>query len=1203
MRLRKSIRITNGRGRHRRRLGLAALLLLVVGWGCYEVLTAPRQIRRLCLRYLAQSLDGDISIRSATFSLFGGIHLEGVRVTEPAPAAESPSAPRPFFYCSNLLLKHSPLALLTGRLVVDEVVAVNPVCNLVRSDETGEYNVSRILRRPPPGRPAQRPTFPAVHLRNASLIVARDHGGQPHEVERLNVSISATPVAGTPGAYALAWQRGGPEPARGRSLFDLRSLSVKDQAGGLPWLSLETSMLVVARQVPEAERWFGLLGLGGHIKADNYDLSFRGDATRRTRLTLRLRDASLSIPGDELERPLPREQRYLRFENVEGTVELSAASAALQFTGLFHGARCRVTAALEGPIGPQAHLDDVGLTATITCDDLPLPIVDDPASPDAVRFVERWRTLRSFYNDFDPHGRVALELSLTKPAGAGQPFRFDRGVMNVLNADASYRQFPYRVRNITGSVEVTPDGIYLRRLAGDHAGHPVVVDGWLAEARWYAASKLHITGDHIDLDRDLHQALNERYRRLWDAFELGGTADITVDMIRPPGTEAEPRPYATSVDAVLTDARACYSGFAYPVEGLSGRVTIAGDRLRVTQLAAETGVSGVRVDGYADLTQGGLADLNLRVDAHGIAFDDRLAAALSDDTRQQVSRFAPQGVFDLTGTLFLDPQTRGAAYDLAVALRDVQMTYRALPVPIDHVSGTVRLQPRRITVEHMTGQRGTGAVTADGDFAVGPGSGAASAVIACDHLEADNELLDALPENIGRFCRDLRVLGPVRTVTRFARTGAAEEEGEFRTTIDVADITLCPAAFPYPLQTTGGTVVVEPGRVEVQDFRARHGETDVSLQGAVTLGDDLAEGTFVLSARKLALDEDLRLAVPWRWRRTWNNLSPTGRVDLELNELRYRSAAATAPEWDFAGRLLLNSIGLDVGVVATDVVGVLAGQGQLRGLPGELTATAELSCDSALLNRRRVEGIRARLEQSAADRRLALSDVSGAIYGGFGTADVQVYFDSDATRYDVTTTLQDVDLGRFLRVEPTSAPRFAAVSGTLDAHLYLNGASGNLETRRGGGRVQVHEGDLYRLPLMLAILDGMGSRVPEESAIQELAADFYVTGSRMEINDLIFQGASLALAGSGTLVPATGIVALDLVSVTPRKWTKVPVLTEMLEGASRELMQIDINGPVSDPVITTRPLRGVEVAVETLFEKKKPKPAAPKPEHPPRRSP
>ncbi|MCK4660684.1 MAG: hypothetical protein KAV82_14275 [Phycisphaerae bacterium] len=1172
------------------------LLLLGAMWWLYDAMTDPQRIRHLCVQYLAGFVDGEVSIENARFDLFDGVHLDGVRVTERRSKNKTTSANRPFFYCRNLLLKHDPLTMLSGRLVVEEVVAVNPVCNLVRVDETGEYNISRILRRPARRHgPARKPRLPVVRLRNASLILTRENDGKRRDVDRINISVLATPLSQTTRSYSVAWKRRGATPAAGRSLFNPGSLSFEDLEGGLPWLSLETGMLAVATQVPGAESWFTLLGLSGQIKAKNYDISLRADPSEPGRMTLQLRNASLSVPVDAVERQLPREQRYLCFDGVEGTVELSPGQAEVRFTGTFHGAPCRVSAVLVGDIGPQTQFADIGVSADITCEGFELPSADDEADPGAARFTRRWRALRSFYNDFNPHGQVNLEVSLAKAVGAGEPLHLERGVMTVLHADGTYRKFPYRVRNITGTVEFTPEGIHLRELSGDHAGAAIVVNGWLAEARWYSASQLHIAGQGVPLDSDLHYALNNRYRKLWDTFELAGSADITVNMTRAAGTEKDPKPYATRINAELIDARARFAGFPYPVENLSGEVSIAGERLGVTRLSGCNGSTRVVVGGYAHLAEDGLADLDLQLEAREVAFDARLLAALSGDARAQIVDFSPRGTFNLSGSMGFDPSTRQATYNLDAALHGITVTYSKMPVPVEHVTGTIRLRPGHITLESITGRYGQGTVAAEGSFSSWADDSEAQLTVTCTDLVADEVLLEALPERLGDVWRDLRITGPVRAVTDYRkRTGHNAASTTLRTTIDVAGTAINAESFPYPLHITEGTVTVEPGRFSIDDLHATHEGTTLSLDGGGSFDDRSVDAVFALSARNLNLDEGLRLALPWRWRRSWNKISPRGAVDLELQRLHYhRDRGAPAAEWAFSGRLTPRGVALDVGLEIADIVGMVDGEGGLGGAGGEFTASATLSLDALTVEGRRVENLRGQLQRLPASGALTLRDLSGRLYGGMVSAEVEVLLGRSAPEYNVSATMHDVGLRAFLRAANPATDQPQPPAGKMDVHFFVSGLSGDHDSRRGGGRVEIHDADLYRLPLIMAILNVINFTISEESAFQGMSADFFVTGREVRVSDLILRGSALALIGSGTVAPATRALDLKLVAVTPHRWAKIPVLTELIEGAARELVEIDVHGSWSDPVIQAKPLRGVEAVFETLFEKKKPK----KPKH------
>jgi hypothetical protein len=49
----------------------------------------------------------------------------------------------------------------------------------------------------------------------------------------------------------------------------------------------------------------------------------------------------------------------------------------------------------------------------------------------------------------------------------------------------------------------------------------------------------------------------------------------------------------------------------------------------------------------------------------------------------------------------------------------------------------------------------------------------------------------------------------------------------------------------------------------------------------------------------------------------------------------------------------------------------------------------------------------------------------------------------------------------------------------------------------------------------------------------------------------------------------------------------VPVLTEVIEGAARELVGLHVTGPVSQPTVRPKPLPRLNDELRRLFQKKK----------------
>lgn len=1168
---------------------VTALAALLAGAVAYRYLTDPQRIRRQAELYLARFVNADVSVGTAEFSFFQGVHLTEVALSQrrnPPTEPDIPQGePRRMFYCRDLLLRHDPVQALFGRLAVTEVVAVKPTCVLVEDARSGRSSLTGLLVLPAGGKLGRIP-LPVVRLRDASLHLMRRLPVGLEPVETLHMHLLAEPDPAQKNRYQIAWTGGASQHSSGRSSLDLHTMTLTDEEGGLPWLSIEAVTMALGTQVPGAAEYLNMLGLSGEVRAQEYNISPAAGVVRERKGTVKLRSAAFSVPIDADERLLPSDQRYFQFTDVDGTVEFSADKVTAGFTALLHGSRVQATVCLQGSAG-SGGLADLGFDIDFTADNMELPGADPAVSPPEARFVSRWRKLRNFYRDFDPHGRASIRFSVVKGPGADEPIQLRHGRIEGINADAAYRFFRYRVSGLRGVVEFDDQGVHLRDLKGSHGGAPIVVNGWLAEPRWYAAAKLTMTGMSVPLDVELHDALSTTYRPIWDQFALAGASNIAVQMERAAGTPEDSVPWTTTVRADLIDADLCYVGFPYPVHNARGRVEISPEGIRVTRLSASAGGGTVITDGHAGLRDGALSDLHLELKGDDIPFDDVLFHALPPHASDLVQSFTPQGTFGLSGLLTHDPGADHVLYDMTATLRNTRLAHANFPLPLNNVGGTLRLRPGRIDVAHIEGRYRDCSVTATGSLAGAPGAEAAHVTVTCRDLPLDNDLKTALPPRLAEAARDFDLAGSVDTITTLDQTPSSNGfNTRQETDIQLSGVSLRHAAFPLPLTNVRGRVVVADDHATFENVTAEHGNARFTLDGELTQTPARTTGSARLVAIGLTFDEDLRQAVPWRWRRTWNNLQPAGAVNLDLPGIRYERQASEPGRWQIDGAVSFDGLAISTGVQLSDGVGTVRGKALLNGPAPGLTLAADLVLDRIAIDHRLLTNLTGGVVRSSRDGRLAFTDLRASIYGGTVTGEVESTHDGDRDKYTASALLHEVDLHEFLNAGRSPDRKPLDARGTLDGRLYLSGVPGTPELRRGGGRVSVRGGRLFRIPLLTSMAEALKLPEMDDSAFHDLSAEFFLEGPRIRIRDLALQGPSLAMMGSGSLQLPDRSLDLILVSTGPKEWGTVPVLTELLKGASRELMEIRVRGPLDTPIIEARPFRGVSDAIETLFPQK-----------------
>ena len=102
---------------------LVLILAAVIG---YYYFSRPARLIRFAEDYFSALTHSTVRIEDASFSVFDGIHLRRVQLFtsgDPAATQAGAGAQQPIFACNALSLRHDPIAALTGRLNVSEIVA------------------------------------------------------------------------------------------------------------------------------------------------------------------------------------------------------------------------------------------------------------------------------------------------------------------------------------------------------------------------------------------------------------------------------------------------------------------------------------------------------------------------------------------------------------------------------------------------------------------------------------------------------------------------------------------------------------------------------------------------------------------------------------------------------------------------------------------------------------------------------------------------------------------------------------------------------------------------------------------------------------------------------------------------------------------------------------------------------------------------
>jgi hypothetical protein len=147
------------------------------------------------------------------------------------------------------------------------------------------------------------------------------------------------------------------------------------------------------------------------------------------------------------------------------------------------------------------------------------------------------------------------------------------------------------------------------------------------------------------------------------------------------------------------------------------------------------------------------------------------------------------------------------------------------------------------------------------------------------------------------------------------------------------------------------------------------------------------------------------------------------------------------------------------------------------------------------------------------------------------------------------------------------------------ASVELRGTRRSLNATDGRGTIQLRNADIYELPLMIALLKILSIRPPDTSAFSKSDIDFRIAGTRVLLDRIDFNGDAISLLGKGEMDFQSNI-NMTFYAMVGRDELRVPIVRDVIGGASQQIMLIHAGGTLQDPNVTSEAFPGVNQALQ-----------------------
>ncbi|HUU95680.1 MAG TPA: AsmA-like C-terminal region-containing protein [Phycisphaerae bacterium] len=792
-------------------------------------------------------------------------------------------------------------------------------------------------------------------------------------------------------------------------------------------------------------------------------------------------------------------------------------------------------------------------------------------------------------------GQAALRFDVGSDPSAASGYRFEASA-TLQGGRIADPRLPDPLTDMHATVRLGNWGFVVEELTARSG--PATI--WLSarqEGLKFGESPLEITAKvrQLELGAGWRDRLPQSLQQQWDKYEPTGriNADVTLSF------DAAGRRWHPDLTVECLDVGFTNRKYPYPLEHAKGIVRWKDDLLQL-HLTAFSGSRPVQLDAEIFRPTAGPTAWTGRFEARGtdLPIDEKLLSAMTENSQAFVRSLNPRGTIKSIYARTRRDQPEAPLHkDVVIEVESCSVRYDKFSYPFHNVRGTLVMRDDHWEFRNLEGTNDTGRIKCNG-YMTSPRHGREMFLrfIAAD-VPLEQELRDALRPNVRQAWDNLRPRGVVDAtaeVRYLPGTKKLDVTLQARPKGDATSIE--PLHFPYRMEKLQGAMEYRDGQVTFERIRAEHGRVSLAAAGHC---DPLPDGRWALHLEGLSVDRlrledrDLIQALPEQLKKALVQLQPTGPVNLR-GSLDLESGAVVGDpvrsRWNVA--IGFHQGGMDCGVPLRNVNGSMTLAGGFDGR--KFHSRGELAIDSLTYKDFQVTQLKGpvwiddqqvllgswvakRHPDGSRQGGVQPRPIEGRLFGGTVRSDIWVTL-GEQPRYGVHAELHQADLSR--AAQEVIAGR-QNLRGNLAAVVNLGGTGRTLNGMAGRGAIRLSQGDIYELPLMISLLKILSIQPPDQTAFSTSDIDFRIEGGHVYFDRIDFNGDAISLLGRGEMDFESN-VAMVFHAVVGRDELQIPLIRELMGGASEQIMRIHVGGTLQNPDSRTEAFPAVNQALQQL---------------------
>ena len=507
-------------------------------------------------------------------------------------------------------------------------------------------------------------------------------------------------------------------------------------------------------------------------------------------------------------------------------------------------------------------------------------------------------------------------------------------------------------------------------------------------------------------------------------------------------------------------------------------------------------------------------------------------------------------------------------------------------MPLSDISAKAVFTPDLIRIKNLTGRYGRALVSLTGRIRPGDEHSPSSYSLSlhADQVELNDDLIAFLPVSVKKSVSELQLTGKINFTADLNKT-ESDDSPDYKLIVKCLGNNMS-SPF-YPLKDVTGSLTITKDSITLTDITAvaagnirQTADTPtIKINGRIALANNaFSSGWFRLSANDLFFDEQLGLALPEDIQPFYRRLSPAGRFDLNLENIKIFNTDSGEKYVDLAATVKLKDCNLNISPGITEMDATFKTEGRYKTGDGFAGANALLFADSLKIKGKSLTSLKANICYDPDLRSWLTRNLIADCYSGRLTGKLELKHPSEPAseymKYVLQVGFENIDLKQFLAYTNTEQNHHAGhTAGKMSGSLSISTTVGDSYSQIGTCRLQITDMQIGKLSPLAKLLRVLRLTKPEDYAFERMLVESYIKDNRLILRKFDLSGEAVAFNGAGHINLQTQDVDLILTARGKRIATAEPsILQSLTDVLCTGVVRMEVTGNIYDPQVTTKTL-------------------------------